>query len=142
MNSEVPMNVPTDTMIRKPRRTSKPSVVSFLMLWAVLVGAGMAGSVWYAGKLKHQIAQDVERQTAAQIEALKSDYIKRIEELKTGYTEEMGKLESKIDSLNELLTFTQDNANSKTDNSNKLYTQISELKKQLDQLKKELDVLK
>jgi hypothetical protein len=51
-------------------------------------------------------------------------------------------MESKIQTLNELLTFAKDNADSKTDNSNKLYTQLAEVKKQLNELKRNLDVLK
>ncbi len=63
-------------------------------------------------------------------------------ELETGYTSDLAELKAKVDALNELLTFTKDNADSKTDNSNKLYTQLNEVKKQLNELQKNLDVLK
>ncbi|MBN2984923.1 MULTISPECIES: hypothetical protein [Cohnella] len=142
MKSEQLASAPEEGVVPAQRRASKPSFIPFLILWVVLIGGGIAGSVWYTGYLKQQVAQDLERQTAAQIAALQSEYLNRLEQLETSYAAEMDKLSAKVDTLNELLTFTQDNANDRTDNSNQLYTQISELKKQLDQLKKNLDVLK
>jgi peptidoglycan hydrolase CwlO-like protein len=55
---------------------------------------------------------------------------------------DMTNLQAKVNSLNELLAFTKDSANSKTDNSNQLYTQLAEVKKKLDELQKNLEVLK
>lgn len=124
------------------RRRSKPSVLPFVVLWIVLIGAGIAGSVFYVDHLRQRLSEDLSRQTATRIEAMQADYTNQLEELKKNYEEEMAKMQSKVEALNELLTFNKDNMNDKTDNSNKLYTQISELKKQLDQLKKNLDVLK
>ncbi|MNW68970.1 hypothetical protein D3C74_478760 [compost metagenome] len=69
---------------------------------------------------------------------MKTDYEARIAVL----SEEVKELQSTVQSFNELLTFTKDNASSKTDNSNKLYTQLNEVRKQLDALKKEMDLLK
>ncbi|XID90130.1 hypothetical protein ACF3MZ_16385 [Paenibacillaceae bacterium WGS1546] len=85
---------------------------------------------------------ELERQTASQIAALQQDYDERITRLEGGFQEQLGQMESKIEALNELLTFAKDNADTKTDNSNKLYTQLAEVKKQLNELKKSLDVLK
>ncbi|MNW58568.1 hypothetical protein D3C74_364440 [compost metagenome] len=51
-------------------------------------------------------------------------------------------MQSTVDTFNELLTFTKDNASNKTDNSNKLYTQLNEVRKQLAALQKEMDLLK
>lgn len=135
------MNAPANVE-RQPRKRTKPSFLPFACLWFVLIGAGVYGSVWYTGHLKTQISDELSRQTASQIAGMQSDYNKQLSDMKTNYQEEMAKLESKVEALNELLTFNKDNMNDKTDNSNKLYTQISELKKQLDELKKNLDVLK
>lgn len=127
---------------RRARTRTKPSVLPFLALWIVLIGAGIAGAVWYTDHVKQQISADVSAQTASQIEAVQADYTKQLQEIRSSYETEMADLQSKVQSLNELLTFDKDNATDKTDNSNKLYTQISELKKQLDELKHNLDVLK
>ncbi|MBP1972532.1 hypothetical protein [Cohnella thailandensis] len=125
-----------------PRRAPKRSILPFLLLWIVLIGGGVAGTYWYTDHMKQQIESELQLQTAKQIAAMQQDYRNRLDELKASYEEEMAKMSSKVDALNELLTFNQDNVNDKTDNSNKLYTQISELKKQMDELKKNLDVLK
>lgn len=131
-----------DSTDRTPRRTSKRSVLPFIALWLLLLGAGVAGTVWYTAQQREQVSQQLQAETARQIAAMQQDYSARLDKLESEYAAQMAQLSSKVEALNELLTFTQDNASDKTDNSNKLYTQISELKKQLDQLKKELDVLK
>ena len=130
------------SMDTTPRRTSKKSVVPFVLLWLLLIGAGVAGTVWYTDQQREQVSEQLQHETAKQIEAMQRDYSGRLDKLESEYAAQMAALSSKVDTLNELLTFTQDNASDKTDNSNELYTQISELKKQLDQLKKELDLLK
>lgn len=140
-------NMPQRTAVvgaeeRRARTRTKPSVLPFIALWIVLIGAGIAGAVWYTDHVKQQMSADLSAQTARQIEAVQADYTKQLQEIRTSYETQMAALESKVQSLNELLTFDKDNATDKTDNSNKLYTQISELKKQLDQLKQNLDVLK
>lgn len=127
---------------RRARTRTKPSVLPFITLWIVLIGAGIAGAVWYTDHVKQQITADVSAQTAQQIKAVQADYTKQLQQIRASYETEMASLQSKVQSLNELLAFDKDNADGKTDNSNKLYTQISELKKQLDQLKQNLDVLK
>jgi phage host-nuclease inhibitor protein Gam len=76
--------------------------------------------------------------TDQQIQALKSDYEKQL----TALSKEVSGLQGKVQSFNELLTFTKDNANNKTDNSNKLYTQLNEVKQQLNTLQKKMDLLK
>jgi len=73
---------------------------------------------------------------------MQQDFDARIIKMETDYQERLAQMESKIQALNELLTFAKDNADTKTDNSNKLYTQLAEVKKQLNELKKSLDVLK
>ncbi|MNW18345.1 hypothetical protein D3C71_2178750 [compost metagenome] len=65
-----------------------------------------------------------------------------MQQLEANYTNDLAELKTKVDALNELLTFTKDNADSKTDNSNQLYTQLNEVKKQLNELQKSLEVLK
>ncbi|BBH21749.1 hypothetical protein Back11_30940 [Paenibacillus baekrokdamisoli] len=126
---------------RQPRK-SKPSISLFLSIWIILIAAGVLGTIWYTGKMKEQLATQISKQTAQQIAILQTNYETQIKQLETNFTSEIGKVQGKVDALNELLEFSKDNASSKTDNSNKLYSQISEVKKQLDELKKSLDVLK
>ncbi|CAM3741964.1 hypothetical protein COLU111180_06070 [Cohnella lubricantis] len=136
------MPVIASTEERRTRPRTRPSILPYIALWVVLIGAGIAGAIWYTDHVKQQLSADLSAQTARQIEAVQADYTKQLQEMRASYESEMAELESKVQSLNELLTFNKDNASDKTDSSNKLYTQISELKQQLDQLKKNLDVLK
>jgi peptidoglycan hydrolase CwlO-like protein len=127
---------------RGTRKRSKPSVAAFLVVWVLLIGAGVLGTITYANHMKAAITADVERQTAEQIAAMQQDYQTQIDRMKTDYTGEVTKLQGKVDALNQLLTFTKDNTSDKTDNSNQLYTQINEVKIKLTELEKSLDVLK
>lgn len=114
----------------------------FVFVWLMIICSGILGAKWYTERIQQTLSADLERQTASQISAMQKDYEARMLELETGYTSGLAELKAKVDALNELLTFTKDNADSKTDNSNKLYTQLNEVKKQLNELQKNLDVLK
>lgn len=127
---------------RPPRRSRKGPALFFAILWLVLIAGGVYGAKWYSDRTQQQISLELERQTASQIAALQQDYDERITLMEGEFQEQLGQMESKIEALNELLTFAKDNADTKTDNSNKLYTQLAEVKKQLNELKKSLDVLK
>ncbi|PZD95643.1 hypothetical protein DNH61_14080 [Paenibacillus sambharensis] len=127
---------------RSSRKTAKPPVAFLVTAWLILIAGGAAGMVSYTGYIERNITAQIEAQTAARISTMQTDYLARIEQVEAGLQAEITQISGKVDSLNELLTFTKDNANNKTDNSNKLYTQINEVKKQLDELKKNLDVLK
>lgn len=140
MNTNIELSTPSEFK-RKPRR-SKPSVLLFLMIWILLIAAGVLGTIWYTSKIKEQLTLDVSKQTARQITAMQTDYEARIKQLETIFTSEIVKVQGKVDALNELLEFSKDNANNKTDNSNKLFSQLSEVKKKLNELQKSLDVLK
>lgn len=131
---------PYDRKTRKKR--GKRTFLVFIGVWLVLICSGILGAKWYTDRIQQKIAADLERQTASQITAMQQTYEARMLELETNYTADLAELKAKVDALNELLTFTKDNADSKTDNSNKLYTQLNEVKKQLNELKKSLDVLK
>ncbi|AJY77487.1 hypothetical protein VN24_04020 [Paenibacillus beijingensis] len=124
------------------RRSRRRSPVPFLIAWIVIIMMGTAGAWLYSEHMKQQITAQIEAQTARQIAAMENNYEQRIKELDAGYSSQIAKLQSEVDSLNELLTFTKDNASNKTDNSNKLYTQLSQVQKQLDELKRKLDMLK
>jgi uncharacterized coiled-coil DUF342 family protein len=87
------------------------------------------------------VTEQIALQTEQQLQAVKADYENQMKQLKESVTGDMSKLQTKVDSLNELLAFTKDSANSKTDNSNQLYTQLADVKKKLDDLKKSLEVL-
>lgn len=114
----------------------------FVFVWLMIICSGILGAKWYTDRIQQKLSADLERQTASQISAMQKDYEARMLELETGYTSDLAELKAKVDALNELLTFTKDNADSKTDNSNKLYTQLNEVKKQLSELQKNLDLLK
>lgn len=143
------MNTPIETpTVQQPAartsRTGKVKSKTYLYLfagWIALIAIGVLGSALYADYLKRQIEQEIAAQTAQQLQMVQDDYKKQVSELKENVTTEMGKMQTKIDALNELLAFTKDSANNKTDNSNQLYTQLSDVKKKLDELKKNLDVL-
>ncbi|WP_027085735.1 hypothetical protein [Cohnella panacarvi] len=125
-----------------PRKRNSSAILFFILLWVLLIACGVAGAKWYSDRIQNQVSDRLETQTAAQIARMQQEYDARMTQLETGYKAQLAQLESKIETLNELLTFTKDNADTKTDNSNKLYTQLAEVKKQLAELKKNLDVLR
>ncbi|MFC5407030.1 hypothetical protein [Cohnella soli] len=137
--SEIPQDTYRETRSGHKKRNT---FFFFLALWIVLIACGTLGAKWYSDRIQQQVTLDVSKQTAVQISELQQRYETRISELESGYQQQIAKMDSKIQSLNELLTFAKDNADTKTDNSNKLYTQLAEVKKQLAELKKSLDVLK
>ncbi len=125
---------------RKKRRTA--AFIVFAAIWLLLIGGGIYGAKLYTDNMRLTITHDIERQTSLQVEAMQKAYDERLNQLEATYNSDIAALQEKVDALNELLTFTKDNADNKTDNSNKLYTQLNEVKKQLAELKKNLDVLK
>ncbi|GGG21397.1 hypothetical protein [Paenibacillus abyssi] len=141
MNTEIQTDLPSGYE-RKSRKSGKGPVIMFLVIWVLLIGAGIAGTMWYTERTKAELTAQLERQTAAQIATMQQEYEQRIVQVEEGFAAQMSELGGKVDALNELLTFTKDNANDKTDNSNKLYTQINDVKKKLNELQKSLDVLK
>ncbi|WP_248930314.1 hypothetical protein [Paenibacillus hamazuiensis] len=120
----------------------KPRTYIFLLMgWILLIAVGVLGAKMYADYLTKQVEAQIAAQTEAQLKQVQEDYQKQVTQLKESVSADMSKMQTKIDSLNELLAFTKDSANSKTDNSNQLYTQLNDVKKKLDDLKKSLDVL-
>lgn len=115
-----------------------PSVKWFLLFWVLMIGVSVYAVYSYTSHLKEQVLNQLSLQSQQQLNMIKTDYEGKIAVLSS----EVQELQSTVQSFNELLTFTKDNASQKTDNSNKLYTQLSEVRKQLDTLKKELDLLK
>ncbi|WP_028589478.1 hypothetical protein [Paenibacillus massiliensis] len=134
-NSTEPSTVPAS---RRSERMKSPSVKAFLILWVVLIVAGIAATYLYSNHLKQEMLFQVQGHVDQQMAGLQAEYEQKFDVMST----EMDELQGKVDSLNELLTFTKDNASDKTDNSNKLYTQLAEVKKQLDTLQKKMDLLK
>lgn len=126
----------------KPLKPKKESYRYFFISWIILIILGVAGSILYTQYLKQQITKEIAAQTEQQLQVVQADYQKQLNQLKDNLTADIAKMQTKVDTLNELLAFTKDNANSKTDNSNQLYTQLAEVKAKLDELKKNLDVLK
>lgn len=110
--------------------------------WVFLIACGVWGTKIYSDHLRSQIADKINADTKAQLEIIQKDYQAQVSDLKTTVEGNMSQLQAKVDSLNELLAFTKDSANSKTDSSNQLYTQLSDVKKKLDELQQNLDVLK
>lgn len=124
------------------RKKGNRTFLVFVCVWIIIICSGIMGAKWYSERMQQTLSADLERQTASQIAAMQKVYEERMLQLETNYTADLAELKAKVDALNELLTFTKDNADSKTDNSNKLYTQLNEVKKQLNELQKSLDVLK
>lgn len=110
----------------------------FLVFWILIIGLGATVAYLYSNHMKQQMIASIQADTERQIAVLQNDYETRLNDM----SKEMTALQSKVDSFNELLTFTKDNASSKTDNSNKLYTQLNEVQKQLNTLQKKMDLLK
>lgn len=123
---------------RSDKGKIRSSVKWFLVMWIVLIALGVTGTYYYSNHLQQQMIKQLQVHTEHQIDALKNDYEKQL----TTISSEVAALQGQVQSFNELLTFTKDNASNKTDNSNKLYTQLSEVKKQLEALQKKMDLLK
>lgn len=141
MNSQT---IPAQTQhaSRKSGKSGKSALKYFIISWFLLIACGVLGTMLWTQEMKRQLLEDLQNQTEARIAAMQTDYQNRLTEMKKGIDTDMNDMKSKVDAFNELLTFTKDNASTKTDNSNKLYTQLNEVKKKLDELKKNLDVLK
>ncbi|MBB6021359.1 peptidoglycan hydrolase CwlO-like protein [Paenibacillus sp. JGP012] len=123
---------------RSAKGKAGSSVKLFLVMWIILIALGVVGTYYYSNHLQQQMISKLQVHTQQQIDALKTDYEKQLSTISS----EVAALQGQVQSFNELLTFTKDNASNKTDNSNKLYTQLSEVKKQLDALQKKMDLLK
>lgn len=126
----------------KPKAKKKHTYKLLFAAWLLLIAGGAGGAYLYIDTLKQQVTADIAKQTQTQLDAVQQDYQKQIVDLRTKFDADMTDLQGKVDSLNQLLAFTKDSANSKTDNSNQLYTQLNDVKKKLDELQKNLDVLK
>jgi peptidoglycan hydrolase CwlO-like protein len=126
----------------KATRVKKKTYVFLFVGWVMLIAVGVTATMMYTEHLRQQISTDIAQQTQQQLQVIQQDYQKQVSELKDSVSTDMKTLQAKVDSLNELLAFTKDSANSKTDNSNQLYTQLADVKKKLDELTKNLDVLK
>lgn len=133
-----PLAESTPVHSRRTAARNGPSVKWFLLFWILMIGLGVYAVYSYTNHLKQQVLSELSAQSQQQLTVLKTDYESRIAVL----SEEVKELQNTVQTFNELLTFTKDNASNKTDNSNKLYTQLSEVKKQLEALKKEMDLLK
>ncbi|PYY28489.1 uroporphyrinogen-III C-methyltransferase [Paenibacillus illinoisensis] len=123
---------------RSAKGKAGSSVKLFLVMWIVLIALGVVGTYYYSNHLQKQMLSQIQAHNQQQIAALKADYENQL----TTISKEIADLQGQVQSFNELLTFTKDNASDKTDNSNKLYTQLSEVKKQLETLQKKMDLLK
>ncbi|QUL56617.1 hypothetical protein KDC22_09095 [Paenibacillus tritici] len=133
-----PLAESTRVHSRRSAERSGSSVKWFLLFWILMIASGVYAVYSYTNHLKDQVLNELGSQSQQQLTVLKTDYESKIAVL----SEQVKELQSTVQTFNELLTFTKDNASNKTDNSNKLYTQLSEVKKQLDSLKKEMDLLK
>jgi len=137
MNSSLEPNVESAEMKRRVKKGGA-SAKWFLVFWIVMIGIGIYATYLYSNHMKQTMITELKTSTNQQLAEIKKDYEAQ---LKTMH-KEMETLKSKVDTFNELLTFTKDNASNKTDNSNKLYSQLSEVKQKLDALQKKMDLLK
>jgi peptidoglycan hydrolase CwlO-like protein len=137
--AELPMpRVSAKSTAKAKRRT----YITLLAGWLVMIGIGVTGAKLYTDHVKAQIASDIAAQTEKQLQSVQADYQKQVAQLRDSVNSDMTQLQTKVDTLNELLSFVKDSASSKTDNSNQLYTQLGDVKKKLDELKSNLDMLK
>ncbi len=127
---------------RKSLPAKKPSYKGFLLLWVLLIGIGACTAYLYSDYMKRSMEANIAAQTEAQLEAVKKHYELQLEQTKAEFAAELQKLGAKVDAFNELLTFANDNASSRTDNSNQLYTQLQDVKKKLDELQKAMEMLR
>ncbi|MGG6312444.1 hypothetical protein [Paenibacillus macerans] len=122
----------------RSRKTRRPSVAMILLIWFLLIGAGITAAYFYSDHLKHSMVEQLDAKWQSETALMKADYTAQL----TALSEEVTALQSKVDTFNELLEFTKDNSTEKTDNSNKLYSQLNEVKQQLAKLQKQMDLLK
>ncbi|MGE7827166.1 hypothetical protein [Paenibacillus sp. NPDC093718] len=115
-----------------------PSTKWFWVFWIVLIGLGTTAAYLYSNHLKEQVVVQLQQDTRQEMASFKAEYDQRFNEL----VQEMDEMQSKVQSFNELLTFTKDQASGKTDNSNKLYSQLSQVEKQLKELERKMELLK
>lgn len=130
---------------RSEKTTVKKRRFGFIWIflaWIILISGGMTGAYYYTEQMKEQIIADLYSQTEHQLHEVQKDYELQMKQLEQTVAENMSQLQSKVDSLTELLVFTKNNATDQTNNSNQLYAQLAEVKRQLEELKKNLDVLK
>ncbi|TVX92206.1 hypothetical protein [Paenibacillus agilis] len=128
---------------REPSRRSRTkanrvSPAWFLLFWFVMIAVGITATYYYSQHMKQSMIEQVQAQTNAQITNMQRNYEKQLKQM----NDKLDQMQSKVQSFNELLEFTKDNASNKTDNSNKLYSQLNEVKKQLAALQKKMDLLK
>ncbi|KOP66909.1 hypothetical protein AMS62_17950 [Bacillus sp. FJAT-18019] len=115
-----------------------PSTKWFWVFWIVLIGLGTTAAYLYSNQLKEQVVIQLQEDTRKEMASFKAEYDQKFNEL----VQEMDEMQSKVQSFNELLTFTKDQASGKTDNSNKLYSQLNEVEKQLKVLERKMELLK
>ncbi|MCR8644819.1 hypothetical protein NV379_19385 [Paenibacillus sp. N1-5-1-14] len=140
-----PINASTDVLQARSApqtKVKKNTYRKLFIAWLILIVLGGGTTFLYTNYLKKQIASDIAHQTEQQLLVVQQDYQKQVTDLKETVKADMAQMQAKVDTLNELLAFTKDSANSKTDNSNQLYTQLAEVKKQLEELQQNLEVLK
>lgn len=134
--------VATNRSEKVKKRRMKLAFINFLMVWILIIVGGFYAAHSYMEKWKFDITVQIEEQTATKVNELQSTYDQQLKELEENYTAQLEQLQGKINGLNELLTFTKDNADSNTDNSNMLFTQLNQMKNQLKELQKSLELLK
>ncbi|WP_339820971.1 hypothetical protein MKZ15_07285 [Paenibacillus sp. FSL R7-0216] len=128
----------TVTETSRSRKSRRPSVAMILLIWVLLIGAGVTAAYMYSNHLKQSMIDQLDIKWQNEAEQMKADYTAQL----TALSGEVKDLQSKVEAFNELLEFTKDNSSEKTDNSNKLYSQLSEVKQQLAALQKKMDLLK
>lgn len=133
---ETETTLPYTSRESSPRKG--PKARWFWMFWIIFIALGVAGAYTYSNHLKEEMLTQLQQDTEREMAALKAQYDSRFNEL----SQQMNELQSKVQSFNELLTFTKDQASGKTDNSNKLYSQLNDVKEQLNKLERKMELLK
>lgn len=140
-----PTYTPSRSDVVKPRSKKSSRVLKlflFVFLWAAIISAGAFAMHVYMERLIDRVEADLHAQTMQQMAQLEQTYTERLNELKQSVTGELAGLQSEVETFNEMLTFAEDLAGSKTDESNKLYTRLEQLEAHLKELSKNLELLK
>ncbi|WP_422657940.1 hypothetical protein ACK8P5_19640 [Paenibacillus sp. EC2-1] len=130
-------NIPTYPS-RETSSRRGPKARWFWMFWIIFIALGVAAAYSYSNHLKQEMLTQLQEDTHKELAALKAQYDSRFTEL----SQQVDEMQSKVQSFNELLTFTKDQASGKTDNSNKLYSQLNEVQEELKKLEQKLELLK
>lgn len=99
----------TVTEPSRSRRTRRPSVALIILIWILLIGAGVTAAYMYSNHLKQSMIDQLDAKWQSEAEQMKADYTAQL----TALSDEVQELQNKVQTFNELLEFTKDNTSEK-----------------------------